>query len=133
MHRTFVLNENIFAMKRLIVFVLSILVYSGASAQEHYYQIFSIGECNHEELEVNLTPQFESNPDVLMLTMEPFEADTYSYHLFNMHGVTIRTGKVVYNKTEIVMSDYPAGGYHLIIATEEEDIQLFRIKKKTME
>jgi len=120
-------------MKRLIHVLFALTVSFGAlGQQEHYYQVFSIGECNND-IEINLTPLFESTPDVLVLSLDPFEADSFHYHLFNMHGVSMRTGKVVYNRTEILMADYPTGSYHLLISTDEEDIQLFRTKKKVLE
>lgn len=120
-------------MKALMSMVLVLALGAQLHAQDHYYQIFSIGACNHEELAVSLTPMFEPTPNILVLEMEPFQENVYEYHLFNMHGVAMRSGKVAYNETEIIMKDYPVGNYHLLINTTEEDVQLFWIKKRVME
>jgi len=80
---------------------------------------------------INLLVRAYPNPtiDYLTLSIEEFEISNLSYHLYDMQGKLLQSGKITGNQTSIVMSNLIPATYFVKVMQANKEVKKFKIIK----
>jgi hypothetical protein len=93
------------------------------------YEIFVFG---NDDVSSNISLQIFPNPtaDNLILQINNFNNEQYSYQLFDMQGKQLSTGRIVDTQTPINMYSLPTASYLLYVVNQDnKKVQTFKIIK----
>ena len=104
---------------------------SGSSVSEglqQSYEIFVLGVA-HPDFTMDLNAYPNPTRDKLTLHIEEYNNEKLNYQLYNMSGRLLKNGVIKEFNTSIDLSNQNSGIYLLKVASDQQEIQTFKIIK----
>ncbi len=95
-------------------------------------QAYEIQTLGANDFNINLLLTVYPNPtvDLLTLDIKNYNLDGVKYQLFDINGRLVLSGKVVQDRTNIQLENFPAAVYLLKVLNDNKELKTFKIIKK---